>query len=158
MHRFLVATVVARLVLAPEVATAQELSEVAAFRTLFVPSTTLDTDDATPVIQAPGLSQNDPPIPHRTGFRALAHETGADFVSFPRRTSTWQPVVYVDIADEWTKMAVGDLDRPRMTAMGRCDATIAVSRRRAALMSTNNVARTGARRPCSPRGVPTPIR
>lgn len=64
---------------------------------------------------------------------------------------------HVAIADEVTTSAVGDVGR-RMTALSRCDATIAVSRRGAALMSTNNVARTAARWPCSPRGVPTPIR
>jgi membrane-associated phospholipid phosphatase len=89
MHRFLVATVVAWLVVAPEVATAQELSEVAAFRTLFVPATTLDTDDASPAIQNPAPLNDEPPIPHRTGFRAFGSETRADFISFPRRPSTW---------------------------------------------------------------------
>jgi hypothetical protein len=30
-----------------------------------------------------------PPQPTHTGFKALIHDTGSDFVSFPRRKSTW---------------------------------------------------------------------
>jgi membrane-associated phospholipid phosphatase len=89
MHRFLVAAVAAWLVVAPEVTTAQELSEVAAFRTLFVPTTTLGSDDALAAIQNVAPANDEPPIPHRTGFRALGRETRADFISFPRRPSTW---------------------------------------------------------------------
>lgn len=41
-----------------------------------------------PVIQLPTPTE-DHPTPPSTGFRAFARTTGADFVSFPKRPSTW---------------------------------------------------------------------
>ena len=69
-----------------------------------------------------------------------------------------QPVVQVIAADELTANVASDASRPRTAGMSRCDDEIVVSRRRTTPMSTPNVARTAATRPCSPRGVPIPIR
>ena len=52
--------------------------------------------------------------------------------------------------------AAGDMSQPRMAVMIRWDDEIAVRRRRKTVISTDNVARTAATRPCSPRGVPIP--
>ena len=57
-----------------------------------------------------------------------------------------------------TANVASDASRPRTAGMSRCDDEIVVSRRRTTPMSTPNVARTAATRPCSPRGVPIPIR
>lgn len=64
----------------------------------------------------------------------------------------------VAAADELTGDVVSDVSQARMALQGRGDAEIAAIRRRTAPMSTNTVAITAATRPCSPRGVPTPIR
>ena len=61
-------------------------------------------------------------------------------------------------ADELPSEVVSDVSQPRMALKGRCDAEIAAIRRRMAPMSTNKIAITAATRPCSPRGVPIPIR
>lgn len=61
------------------------------------------------------------------------------------------------VVDELTTKMVDNVGRSRMVAMSRCDAAIAMPRRRVARMSTHNVAMTVAKRPCNPRGVPTPI-
>ena len=60
-------------------------------------------------------------------------------------------MVQVIAADELTANVASDASRPRTAGMSRCDDEIVVSRRRTTPMSTPNVARTAATRPCRAR-------
>jgi membrane-associated phospholipid phosphatase len=89
MGRHIVAALALCIAL-PQGTAAQEATETwlvgTTFDRLFVPAAALEsavlTQDLAP-------SKQEPPTPPRTGFRALAKETAADFVAFPRRPSTW---------------------------------------------------------------------
>lgn len=59
---------------------------------------------------------------------------------------------------ELTNRVHGDMHHPRIAVMGRHEAAIAVRRRRTTISNTSTVTMTAAARPCSPRGVPIPIR
>ena len=68
----------------------------------------------------------------------------------------WQPVVEVAPADQFRTGVAAD-PHSRTAASRRCHTGIAVRRRRLRPRSAKHIASTAAARPCSPRGVPTPI-
>jgi membrane-associated phospholipid phosphatase len=74
----------------PQGTAAQEATEEwlagTTFDRLLVPAAALESVVLT---QDLGPPTQEPPTPAGTGFRALAKETTADFVAFPRRPSTW---------------------------------------------------------------------
>jgi membrane-associated phospholipid phosphatase len=57
------------------------------YRTLFEPD--FDAFASAPATIDFDIQTQQPPEPHHTGFQALVRETASDFVSFPRRRSTW---------------------------------------------------------------------
>ena len=97
------------------------------------------------------------PRPRRPCPRRV-HQRHRPYQRHRRLLGPSSPWCKVTAADELTANVASDASRPRTAGMSRCDDEIVVSRRRTTPMSTPHVARTAATRPCSPRGVPIPIR